>query len=699
MPIIKPSCIRDMKLRINVVDVISRVASLKKVGARFKGLCPFHNERTPSFHVDADKGYYKCFGCGKSGDIFTFVRDTEHLSFTESVEALAERFNVPVEYEQGAGPTAEQRSLRQELFDIYDVATEHYHQVFKGKSPTGEAMRKLWLEKRHFTMEIAEEFKIGASGPTDEGLIPLLLRKGYSEEALRQCDLVFIRENSPLYPGAMRPRYRGRLMIPIRDHQGRVVAFTARQTDITPEEQSQSHLSKYINSRETPIFSKSHLLFNLDRARTEVDEKNPFVLVEGQLDAIRCWSVGLKTAVAPQGTSITDSQLTLMHRYCRQVECFFDSDNAGQKAALKFVSMALKANLEARFLRLEGAEKLDPDLLFLEKGLPAYDTVRQASLSSMGFACRAHMPEPRSASPEQKARAADALFEIVINAESEIVRSGFLSEIAEHLDLPPNALERDFHTYKQRHARMHSATQTAGAGGMQTATQTPGFGPRRQAPAAPRGIPTQEPAIYDEAPPEFEPSVSFEEMEGAPSPAPVTRPQVGQMPPATPTAARSMSNPAAAPAPAQAQDQKDSPESHMLLLLLHFEAMIPRLNSGIPRDWIDKSHLPGQLLARFLVEIEHDNWPGRDNLDHLIESSEERSLLASLLFDPPPLEDPIKVALEGLKRMKDRNIAPRLRKIELDLARLRADSAVDALSLIKERTELQRQLRQPIGLP
>jgi len=122
MPAIKPTCIRDLKFRVNIVDVVSRVATLKKAGARFKGLCPFHQEKSPSFHVDPDKGFYKCFGCAKAGDIISFVRETEQLNFTEAIEALGQRFGVPIEYEEGSGPTREERSLRQEIFDLHEVA-------------------------------------------------------------------------------------------------------------------------------------------------------------------------------------------------------------------------------------------------------------------------------------------------------------------------------------------------------------------------------------------------------------------------------------------------------------------------------------------------------------------------------------------------------------------------------------------------
>jgi DNA primase len=614
MPVIKPTCIQDLKLRVNIVDVVSRTVTLRKAGGRFKGLCPFHNEKTPSFHVDPDKGFFKCFGCGKAGDIITFVRETEQLNFTEAVEAIGQRYGVPIEYEEGrGGPTREERSLRQEIFELHELATEHYHQALRANSEIGAFMRTYWQEKRRFGMEVAEEFKIGAAAPFDDGLAALLIKRQFSEEALRQCGLFFIREDALMTVGALRPRFRGRLMIPIRDHQGRVVAFTARQTDLTPGDDP-AREAKYVNSPETPIFTKGNLLFNLDRARTAVGEKQPFVMVEGQLDAIRCWSVGLKAAVAPQGTSITEPQLILLRRYAQQIECFFDSDGAGQKAALRLLPMALKAGLEVRFLTLAGAGKIDPDLLFLEQGLPAYERLRASSQSAMAFACRAHLPTPASATAEQKARAAQAVFELVATSESAVARSEFLNECAARLQLPPAALQKDFAAYLQRS-------------------------------------------------------------------------------PGTPAQA------AAAAAPATSAIRNISPEHNLLWLVLHFESLGKPLCQAFPHEWIDTNQIAGRLLHRFLGEIQHDDWPGRDQLDALLETPEERTLVASLLFDTPEIEAPAKHAAQGLQQLRTRALEPVLRKIELDLATLNADSPLSASSLFKQRQDLQRQLRQPLGLP
>ncbi|PTY03212.1 DNA primase [Opitutaceae bacterium EW11] len=615
MPAIKPSCVRDLKVRVNIVDVISRVVSLKKAGARFKGLCPFHNEKTPSFHVDANKGFYKCFGCGKAGDVIRFVQDTEQLSFVEAVEAIGQRFNVTIEYEDGGGPTREERSLRKELFDLHEIAADHFHQAFNSRAPTGEFMRKYWLERRRFPMELAEEFKIGAADPLDS-LGAVLLKRRFSEDALRQCGLFFIREGAMITLSALKPRFRGRLMIPIRDHQGRVVAFTARQTDLTPEDDP-AHEAKYVNSPETPVFTKGHLLFNLDRARSHVAEGHPFLLVEGQLDAMRCWQVGIKTAVAPQGTAITDSQLILIRRYHPEVECFFDSDSAGQKASLRFLPLALRAGLEVRFLTLPGGEKIDPDLLFLEKGSEAYHQLRHSALSGIRFACRSLLPSPEAASGEQKARTGQALFEIIAAAESEIVRAEFLADAARYLRLPAATLERDFEQFRRRSVKNVSAVTSS-------------------AESAERSTPPSRPA--------------------------------------------------------------HTPERDLLLLCLHYEYLGKPLSLALPHDWIDTSHTAGVLLNRFLAEFEQDAWPGKDHVDGLLENPDEKALVASVLFDAPNLEDPVKVANEGLRQLRTRALEPRLRQIELDLASHGADSNVDAISLIKERTRIQQQLRNPVGL-
>lgn len=627
MPVIKASSLRDLKLRVNIHDVVARTVALRKAGGnRFKGLCPFHAEKTPSFHVTTDKGFYKCFGCGKAGDILSFVMETEGLQFTEAAETLAKRFGVELEYEAGSGgPSREERSLRQEIFDIHDVAADFYRQAFLATNAHGAWIRDYWTKNRKFTADLADEFKIGFAPVEDRALAEALIKKQFSDDALRQCGLFFVRDGMPVTSATLRPRFRGRLMIPIRDHQGRVVAFTARQLELTPQDDP-AREAKYVNSPETPIFTKSNLLFNLDRARTAVGDGHPFVMVEGQLDALRCWSVGLKTAVAPQGTSITDGQLLLMRRYHSQVECFFDSDAAGQKAALRFLPLALKAGLEARFLTLTGASKLDPDLLFLERGLSAYEEVRAQSLGAMEFAVRSLLPNVTTAGAEQKARVAQELFAIIAQAESAVARAGFVAEVAQLLRLPVAALERDLRAIIARQA-----------------------GNSRFA-------------------------------------SPASQNENGPM---------SANGASAAAAPSASDAHTNGTEEHLLYLCLHHEPLLVALSHQLPHDWIDTASPAGRLLDHVLAEAQHNGWAGREALDQLLETEEEKTLVANLLFESPGDEDLIKFANEGLRALQRRFLEPQLRQIELEIASQGTNGDAHLFSLLKQRAEIIRQLQNP----
>jgi DNA primase len=611
VPVIKANSIRDLKNRVNIHDVVIRVVALKKAGGgRFKGLCPFHSEKTPSFNVSADKGFFKCFGCGKAGDTINFVMETEGLAFTEAVEAISQRFGFPLEYEEGSGgPSKETRSLRQEIFEIHDLAAEFYRQAFLAANPHGDFIRDYWVKNRKFTPELAEEFKIGFAPPEDTGLAATMLKRKFSEDALRQCGLFFIRDGVIPMLGAMRTRFRGRLMIPIRDHQGRVVAFTARQLELTPQDDP-SHEAKYVNSPETPIFTKSNLLFNLDRARTHAGEGHPFVLVEGQLDALRCWSVGLKTAIAPQGTSITEGQLALLRRYHAQVECFFDSDSAGQKASLRFLPMALKAGLEVKFLMLAGAAKLDPDLLFLEKGLAAYDEVKRGALAAMPFARQAFLPDPARASFNERMIAVRSMVEIALQAETQVARDDYLQQISLLLGVQPDAIRSEVAILEKR--RFNAGRDAAAplvAGGPDNHTK--GY------------------------------------------------------------------------------------EEHLLYVCLHHEPLLLAIGAQLTHEWIDTAGTAGRLLDRVLAEVQHNGWNGRESLDQLLETEEEKTLVASMLFQAPGDEDWSKIANEGLRHLQKRFLEPKKQQIELEIASKGAIGDPTLPSLLKQRAEITRQLLNP----
>lgn len=443
MALIKRSSIEDVKARVSLYDVVSPTVALRKAGSEWRGLSPFNEERTPSFFVSPDKGLYKCFSSGKAGDIFTFVMETERLNFTEAVETLAERFGIKLEYEEGSAPRAS-RSLRQELFFVHEIATDYFHESLFEQNGAAVETRKYWEENRAFPIALAEDFKIGLAPLDGRELIDRCLKQEISLEALKNSGL-FYQRGSHLSPSALWPRFRGRLMIPIRDHQGRVVAFTARQLEITPADDP-ARDAKYINSPETPLFNKSSLLFGLDRARMEASDENPFLLVEGQLDVLRCWQNGLKTAVAPQGTAITEQQLHLLRRYSSRIDCLLDGDAAGERAALRILPMALKLGLEIRFLLLPKGQ--DPDTLLAEGKEEAWEKIMKNPASAMKFATSVILPNPREATPQRKAQAAATLYEIIASADSEVAQIDYLDEATALLHLDRTGARNDFNNYK-----------------------------------------------------------------------------------------------------------------------------------------------------------------------------------------------------------------------------------------------------------
>ncbi len=455
VPKIKRSSIDEVRARVSLYDVVAPYVTLKKAGAKWKGLSPFTQERTPSFYVDPGKNLYYCFSSGQGGDIFKFIQTKENLGFQEAVEALAQRFGLTLVYEEDGRPR-EAQSVRKELFDLHEAAMAHFHAAFLQNDDGGEFIRRYWTDSRRFELALAKEFKIGWAGSDGSGLLEALLKtKKFAPETFFASGLFFYREGER-DPARGRPRFRGRLMIPIRDIQGRVIAFTARQTERTPTDDP-AREAKYVNSPETPLFRKGDVLFNLDRAHAPVREAGRFIMVEGQLDALRCWSAGVKSVVAPQGTAITENQFILLRRYAGRVDCLLDGDAAGQRAALRALPLAIKAGLEIRFLPL--ATDADPDELFLEKGAAALADLDKKAESAMAFAVRSLLPSPNPTTRE-KADALRALFEMLEQSESAMMRADYLAEACRYAGVDRTAAERDFAQFLQQRARRATPFQT-----------------------------------------------------------------------------------------------------------------------------------------------------------------------------------------------------------------------------------------------
>lgn len=438
---------------IPLYEIVRPRVELSRSGRNWKGLSPFTQEKSPSFFVLTEKNYFKCHSSGLAGDGIRFLQETEKLTFPEAVETLAERFGIPVRYAAGTGPDPEVRSLKQALYDIHEYARDYYHRSFLANHPESARIRDYWTRERGFSLALAEEFSIGYAPPDSRRLLDLLLKKGFSLKALAESGL-FRPGRNPEDTSTWFFPFRGRLMIPIRDPQGQVVAFTARQLEETPKDHA-SWKAKYINSPETPLFKKGQLLFNLDRARLAGNSSSRMLLVEGQLDALRSWECGFKETVAPQGTSVTEEQLRLIKRYVDRLDLFFDSDEAGQRAVLRVLPMAFQMNLEPRVIQLPPG--VDPDDFLRSKGKAGMDEL--PLVSGMQFAGQSLMAEDQP-TPEHRSRVLNRLFELLEACPSAVVRDGYFEEAVKVTGVSPKAAMEDYLRFKRENRPREAASAT-----------------------------------------------------------------------------------------------------------------------------------------------------------------------------------------------------------------------------------------------
>ena len=417
--------------------------SLRKAGSSYKGLSPFATEKTPSFFVYPDKGFYYCFSTSQGGDIFKFVQTKENLSFPEAVEFIANKFSVKLEYESGGGGPAP--SFRKQLYDIHDDAANWYAAQLFADTPEAAAIRKYWVEDRGFTLEDARELRIGFAPVSSDPLKRILHEKKYAPDAIAASGIFSARDGDTNLRNFY-PRFRGRMMVPISDIQGRVIAFTARKTQFTPVAAHEE--GKYVNSRETDIFKKNLVVFNMDKAKNAAKEKNYCIVVEGQLDAIRMYCSGFKNAVATQGTAAGPEHFALMKRFANKVVLLFDGDSAGRHAALRVLPLCFKAELEPLVAVLPDGE--DPDTFIKNNGAPAMrELVENKKRTALSFAARMLLSETPNPTPTDKREAMKKLFEIIDNCPSRVLRDDYLREVANAMITDYAAVAEDYRKWRK----------------------------------------------------------------------------------------------------------------------------------------------------------------------------------------------------------------------------------------------------------
>jgi DNA primase len=364
--------IDDLRLQANIVQVVQEYVPLKRAGRTYKGLCPFHGEKTPSFHVDPEKGFFHCFGCGAGGDVFKFLELHEKLAFPDAVRTLAQKFGVALpELTEGDEHTRQDAALREALLKAHEIAAAYFRDQLA--SPAGARARQQ-LKDRDVLPQTIEQLGLGFAPNSRDGLKSRLLKQGFDEGSLVQSGLLVRRETGPSTgsgpsratsrDGEVVDRFRNRLMIPICRDTGSVIAFGGRQMD------ADQGGPKYLNSPETPIYSKSRTLYGLNLTKQQIRKVGFAVLVEGYFDFAQLFQSQAAPAVASCGTALTPQQAQLLHRFTAKVVLSFDPDAAGQGAAARSCEMLVTEGFDVNVVALD--KGADPDTFIRKTGAESY---------------------------------------------------------------------------------------------------------------------------------------------------------------------------------------------------------------------------------------------------------------------------------------------------------------------------------------
>ena len=348
---LSPATREQIRAASDIVDVIGSYLPLKRAGANFTALCPFHKEKSPSFNVNPHKQIFHCFGCHKGGDVFTFVKDYENIGFMDAVRRLAERAKIPLEFENSPGEQ-QSRHLKDQLLQIHDQIAQRWQNCLANEA-AGQLARD-YLQKRGVSADAIKLFRIGAAPEMWDDTVNWAKSKNFGLDLVEKAGLIIRKEET----GNYYDRFRGRLMFPICDEQGRVVGFSGRI--LSGDEKT----AKYVNSPETAIFTKSKIFFGLDKSKRAILDAGYAIICEGQLDLIACFMNGVQNIVAPQGTAFTDQHARIIKRYANEVVLCFDSDNAGQNATVHALDHLLAAELAVRVAVVPAPH--DPDT-FIKK--------------------------------------------------------------------------------------------------------------------------------------------------------------------------------------------------------------------------------------------------------------------------------------------------------------------------------------------
>lgn len=427
--------VEEVKQKTDIVSLIGEYIDLKKAGRNYKALCPFHAEKTPSFMVSAELQIYKCFGCGESGDVFTFLERHEGMDFYEALKFLADRAGVKLKPQM-----RRQRGEKERLYEINNFASRFYNWVLLNHDSGKKALDYL-LKDRGLKKDTIEEFKIGYSPDKPFAMKKYILdKKGVEPEELDRAGLIYKR-GKDIYD-----RFRGRVIFPLHDHRGNTIGFAGR---ILPSDEKKD-LAKYINTPETRAYHKGSVLFGLNKTKGDIKRAEEAVIVEGELDLISSWQEGIKNIVATKGTALTEDQVKLLSRYAERAIMALDTDLAGDKAARRGVAVAQNEGMEVRVARLEKYK--DPDEA-ARKDVGYYKRKLKNAVNVWDFIIDSIFSKHDEKKGEGKSKISKEVAPVLASIEDKIVQSHYIKVAAGKLDVPVEAVASQVSAARQDQER------------------------------------------------------------------------------------------------------------------------------------------------------------------------------------------------------------------------------------------------------
>lgn len=416
--------VREVAERLSIVEVVSEYVQLRRSGANYLGLCPFHSEKTPSFNVNPAREIFHCFGCGAGGNVFTFVMKMEGVSFPDSVRLLARKAGVEIEEKQLTESEKQARSERQTFQKINDLAARYYRNNLES-SLDGKAARE-YLKVRFADGEVAEAYSLGFASDRRDGLAKHLQGQGIDLELALKLGIVRRNEHG------WYDLFRNRLIFPIKDSRGAVIAFAGRVLD--------SSLPKYINSPESPLYHKSSVLFGLDLALPTVRTENSIIIVEGYFDHLALYKAGVRNVAATCGTALTASHATLIKRHASKVYTLFDSDSAGRKATIKAMELFMEQRLPAYVISLPAGD--DPDSFLAKNPAESFMSTQLKARPAFDFYLRSLLQQTAPDSVDSKVRIIDEIIPRFRKIADPVERDLYEKEICRLLGITVHAFRK-----------------------------------------------------------------------------------------------------------------------------------------------------------------------------------------------------------------------------------------------------------------